>query len=289
VASFGDSSVTLLQRDTSTGKLTHDTMYEDGGSEGINGLSNAKSVAVSSDGINVYAVGQNDDALVIFKRDASTGLLTFVSTELFVDDMDSVDGLEAPQSVMVTPDGSAVYVGSKGSTDQTEPVSISVFERIIQIDTDLDGIIDSADNCPNDANAGQEDDDSDNIGDVCDDFLNDRDNDGAEDDVDAFPDDPSESLDTDGDLIGNNTDTDDDGDGVLDDDDDFPLDDSETTDSDDDGVGDNSDNCVDVANADQADSDSNGTGDACEVEEDDGFITILSIIKKAMDDQEADQ
>ena len=50
-------------------------------------------------------------------------------------------------------------------------------------------------------------------GDVCDD---DDDNDGVKDYLDAFPFDPKESKDTDGDKIGNNADTDDDGDGVSD-------------------------------------------------------------------------
>jgi hypothetical protein len=45
---------------------------------------------------------------------------------------------------------------------------------------------------------------------------NDRDGDGVDDDTDAFPDDPTEWLDTDADGIGNNTDTDDDADGQLD-------------------------------------------------------------------------
>lgn len=44
----------------------------------------------------------------------------------------------------------------------------------------------------------------------------DSDNDGVPDDQDAFPNDPTESLDTDKDGIGNNKDTDDDGDGMPD-------------------------------------------------------------------------
>ena len=51
----------------------------------------------------------------------------------------------------------------------------------------------------------------------------DTDGDGVPDDEDAFPDDPTEWDDTDGDGIGNNADPDDDGDGVPDDEDDFPL------------------------------------------------------------------
>ena len=44
------------------------------------------------------------------------------------------------------------------------------------------------------------------------------------DSLDAFASDPTETLDTDLDGVGNNTDTDDDGDGVLDTADAFPLD-----------------------------------------------------------------
>jgi hypothetical protein len=44
----------------------------------------------------------------------------------------------------------------------------------------------------------------------------DADLDGVPDDIDAFPDDPTEWLDTDGDLLGNNLDDDDDGDGTPD-------------------------------------------------------------------------
>ena len=51
----------------------------------------------------------------------------------------------------------------------------------------------------------------------------DSDNDGANDAFDDFPSDPSEAVDTDGDLIGNNTDPDDDNDGVADTADAFSL------------------------------------------------------------------
>jgi hypothetical protein len=69
----------------------------------------------------------------------------------------------------------------------------------------------------------------------------DSDGDGVLDSADAFQLDPTESVDTDGDGIGNNADTDDDGDGVLDTVDAFPLDSSESADTDNDGTGDNAD------------------------------------------------
>lgn len=52
----------------------------------------------------------------------------------------------------------------------------------------------------------------------------DTDHDGVPNDQDAFPEDASEYLDTDGDGIGNNADSDDDGDGVADANDAYPLD-----------------------------------------------------------------
>ncbi|MCD9460124.1 thrombospondin type 3 repeat-containing protein [Marinibactrum halimedae] len=85
----------------------------------------------------------------------------------------------------------------------------------------------------------------------------DTDEDGVLDQDDAFPDDPNETLDTDGDGIGNNADTDDDGDGVVDADDAFPLDNTEDTDTDGDGVGDNSDA---FPNNPQEDTDTDGDG-----------------------------
>lgn len=83
---------------------------------------------------------------------------------------------------------------------------------------------------------------------------NDTDDDGVIESADAFPVDPSENFDNDGDGIGNNRDPDDDNDGILDADDNdddnddindsndlFPADSSEWSDNDSDGIGDNAD------------------------------------------------
>jgi hypothetical protein len=154
------------------------------------------------------------------------------------------------------------------------------------------------DNCPNTANADQADADADGAGDACDLCPDDADNDADGDGIcvgagflapaiggnDNCPD-TSNTAQTDSDVDGagdacdvcpnDATDScmvDTDGDGILDPSDICPLD----TDNDSDGDGvcvgadfnppatAGSDNCPNVANADQADSNANGVGDACE-------------------------
>jgi len=111
------------------------------------------------------------------------------------------------------------------------------FISLYEDDSDGDGVPDHLDAFPNDASESV-DTDNDGIGNNAD---TDDDGDGVSDSEDDFPLDASETLDTDGDGIGNNADTDDDGDGVSDSEDDFPLDASETLDTDGDGIGNNAD------------------------------------------------
>ena len=100
-----------------------------------------------------------------------------------------------------------------------------------QFDSDFDGVNDALDDFPFDASETL-DSDGDGIGNTAD---PDDDNDDVLDNDDAFPFDPTESLDTDGDGVGNNRDTDDDGDGILDVLDGNPLI-ADNVDSDGDGV-----------------------------------------------------
>ncbi|NVJ62007.1 MAG: thrombospondin type 3 repeat-containing protein, partial [Gammaproteobacteria bacterium] len=104
-------------------------------------------------------------------------------------------------------------------------------------DRDGDGVKDVDDAFPNDPTEWS-DLDGDGIGDNAD---TDRDGDGVLNENDAFPNDPNESSDLDGDGIGDNADTDRDGDGVLNENDAFPNDPNESSDLDGDGIGDNAD------------------------------------------------
>jgi hypothetical protein len=122
-------------------------------------------------------------------------------------------------------------------------------------DSDGDGVVDSEDGAPLDAN-DTVDSDGDGIGDNSDwapydssEWI-DTDGDGVGDNSDWAPSDSTESADTDGDGVGNNTDIDDDNDGVSDQEDDFPLINTETQDSNNDGIGDNEQKRADLITSD---------------------------------------
>jgi hypothetical protein len=157
-------------------------------------------------------------------------------------------------------DGEAVATDQRGELRPTDGDSsctatcdIGAYEIPATNDPDGDGLGGVCDNCPNDANADQQDADDDGMGDVCDGCPNDPDNDADGDgicgDVDDCPNDP---------------DNDADGDGVCGDIDNCPNDaNGDQEDADGDGVGDICDNCPTIQNADQADSDGDGVGDVC--------------------------
>ncbi len=95
-------------------------------------------------------------------------------------------------------------------------------------------------------------------------MVKDTDEDGVPDDRDAFPEDPSESLDTDSDGVGNNQDDDDDGDGIPDSKDGFALISLDgRTDTDGDGFPDDCDaGCLETGMISDADDDNDGVADS---------------------------
>ena len=165
-------------------------------------------------------------------------------------------------------------------------------------DDDGDGASDGNDNCPLDANPGQDDTDSDGVGDVCDICAStppnsvvitdpyspiygcvDNDGDGVLNGVDQCPFTPAnDPVNTDGC-------TDNDGDGVEDTADQCPstpagdpVNNDGCTDTDGDGIADSADNCPVVANSDQANLDGDSVGDACDTDDDGDLV-------KDIDDQ----
>ena len=163
----------------------------------------------------------------------------------------------SPRAVEVTPDRQ----DDRWTTYAVTKLGVDAFtffsnfrasnDALASTDSDDDGIVDLLDSDnDNDGTPDYADDDADGDGlSNADEILNgrgywldaDSDDDAVTDFDDAFPYDPFESSDSDGDGIGDNADDDDDNDGVLDVEDDLPFDRNESVDSDGDGVGDNSD------------------------------------------------
>lgn len=116
-AAHSDHSLGAYVRNTGDGSLEFVETYADD-QGGIDGLSSAWAVAVSPDGSYVYAVGNSDNAVAAFARNASDGRLSFIEAEF--DGVGGVDGIDAPLSVAVSPDSAHVYVA--GSTDHAVAV-----------------------------------------------------------------------------------------------------------------------------------------------------------------------
>src|SRR5438876_814120 len=100
--------------------------------DGVDGLAGINAVAVSPDGMNVYATGGADDALATFMRDATTGTLTFLGAE---------PGLNGPQAIAISPDGAYLYVASGNAVVVFARDPASGMLTVVQIvDDDTDGV-----------------------------------------------------------------------------------------------------------------------------------------------------
>ena len=125
VASYFDDAVVRLFRDpfagtfTYGGKLANTLIQTNEQSQTADtvmaeGLDGATDVKVSPDGQYVYVTGYLSDALAIFARNTSNGgLLTQVQTIQANGNLPALDGA---RQIGVSPDGSAVYVGSSVSS-----------------------------------------------------------------------------------------------------------------------------------------------------------------------------
>jgi cysteine-rich repeat protein len=115
-----ERAVAVFAREAGTGAVTFASVVRDSVG-GVNGLKGARGLAISADGKHVYVSGDDDDNLVLFTRDPSSGALTFV--ERYQDGDPGIDGLAGPAGVVVSPDGANVYVG--GDDDD----AVAVFAR----------------------------------------------------------------------------------------------------------------------------------------------------------------
>jgi 6-phosphogluconolactonase (cycloisomerase 2 family) len=114
------ATVTVFERNATTGDLTYHSTVQDGVG-GIDGLDGAIHITVSADGANVYVTGVAEDAVAVFRRNATTGALIFVEAEF--DETAGVDGLDGARAVAVSHDGAHVYVAGNGDH------AVAIFSR----------------------------------------------------------------------------------------------------------------------------------------------------------------
>ncbi len=62
----GEDEIPLFARDQSAGSLTFDHVVADGAG-GVDGLNGVRGIAISPDGLHVYAVSQNENAIAVFR------------------------------------------------------------------------------------------------------------------------------------------------------------------------------------------------------------------------------
>ena len=258
VAGRDDNSVALFRRDQTTGELVFIDLLIDG-VDGADGLSGVISLALSSDGEDLFVAGHDEDAI------ARVGVAACFGDPLTGDsDLDAIcDDLDICQGDDFTgdDDGDAVCDDS----DQCPGFPDGD-------DADGDSVPDGCDLCLGDDATG--DDDNDfvcNDSDVCPGFDDgtDSDGDGVPDGCDVCLGDDS-TGDSDGDGVCDDLDVCPGGDDGLDDDSDgVPNDcdvcvgDDATGDSDGDGVCDDLDQCEGFPDGDDADGD--GVPDGCDL------------------------
>jgi DNA-binding beta-propeller fold protein YncE len=103
VAGPGDDAVAAFARDAASGALQFVEAERDGVG-GVDGLDSAASVAVSGDGLYVYATGAPDDKVAVFARNVATGALAFIEGES--------RAIDDPRSLAASPDGKNLYVAN---------------------------------------------------------------------------------------------------------------------------------------------------------------------------------
>lgn len=136
MSSLLDDAVTVFSRDPETGALTLVEVHEDNGSPEANGspveethINGAMGVAVTPDGRHVLVASNQDDALTVFSRDGSSGVLTLVEVHADNESPEANGGaivethLEESDDLAVSPDGKNVYLVSPRDS------AVTVFSR----------------------------------------------------------------------------------------------------------------------------------------------------------------
>lgn len=80
----------------------------------LNGNGGARSLLMTADGAYLYTISINDNAVVAFARDASSGQLTQI--DKVQNGVDGVINIDFPESIVLSNDEKQIYVGSRESS-----------------------------------------------------------------------------------------------------------------------------------------------------------------------------
>ena len=132
-----DDTVVLFRRNTTNGKLIRVTEYRDLSSGGtVEGLAGARSIAFSPDGSRAYVTGQDDDAVVSFRRNAN-GALIAIDLDRDVSSGGAAEGLDQVRYVEVSADGENVYTAA-GNDDAVVSFRRQANGSLVRIDEERD-------------------------------------------------------------------------------------------------------------------------------------------------------
>jgi 6-phosphogluconolactonase (cycloisomerase 2 family) len=120
VEGYSDDSIAIFKRNLRSGKLKFLNAKFNGVGD-VQGIATPFGMSISPHGDNVYATGEEDDAIVTFKRKPHTGNLKFVNEK--VNGTGGIEGLDSPDEPALSPDAKNVYVASDASD------SIATFKR----------------------------------------------------------------------------------------------------------------------------------------------------------------
>jgi DNA-binding beta-propeller fold protein YncE len=143
VAARQSEAISVFARDSTNGALNFiENQIQGGTSSGstlpINGLEGIKALRVSPDGAHVYAVGAIDHALVVFGRNAETGVLSFQRAYVNNGEDDhgaQISHMNRPSGLAVSSDGRHVYVASRFGN------AVQVFARDDDVSSENHGLL----------------------------------------------------------------------------------------------------------------------------------------------------
>jgi uncharacterized repeat protein (TIGR01451 family) len=110
VSGAADNAVAVLSRDAG-GPLSFVDVYKDGVG-GVSGIADARGMALSPDGAQLYVAAAGDNAVSVFNRDSATGTLQPLQT--YQAGTPGFDALAGAAAVTLSPQGSQVYVLGSG-------------------------------------------------------------------------------------------------------------------------------------------------------------------------------